>query len=307
AGHAWMLDNGPGWETLYTWCGDGAEMCASDAQAWDAGPGMMGCALDPPGVLDDRPWVAYGHGKLVLVNNGNGVAQVGLYDPATQARAWNMCAGRGWIPGPPAVREADGMFAVPLVASQRLAFLLADTREGPLTVLLGQDPMALRTATVLGTVPTNLACGTNYGFAGFTRQGTLVVAAATDARHIAVAASDDLRTWRVSTFDAGGDVGYLWLSAGPGQGALLSWVTTEDACLAGDFHVAHVDLAAAPRLRDAMVLAADVAGPCGDYSGSALGPDGRAYVAVFSAPHGCLDLPGDAPLTLYVQTGGPTV
>jgi hypothetical protein len=307
--HAWMLDNGVETATLYGWCDDGAELCTTDMAAWDPGMGIYGCGLEQPGFLDDRPWVAYGGDQLVLVNNGNGVAQVGLYDPATGARRWNMCAGTGWIPGPPAVR-ADGVFAVPMVAEDRLAFVLASDHQGPLEVLWGTDPAELTTTVVFPSVPINLGCGTNYGFAGFSAKGTLWVAAATGDKTFAVAASKDgdLARYRAREFDVGGDIAYLWLSASPaGEGALVSWATTTDACLHARFYVAHLALDGVPRLRDVTLLADDVIGACGDYSGNALGPDGRAYVAVFSAAHGCLSTPGERPLTIYVQEGGPRV
>jgi len=326
-GHAWMFENGLGVMPLWGWCDRGATLCSYNPNAW---PGPVDAA-DPtcpqtplaggaaaPASQDDRPWVHYGHGQLLLQNNAALNAQVGLVDVRSGTARWNLCLEQGnqsTVAGPGALRDSDGTLLVPHL----------QPASGGLDVMayVGTDVQALR------RVDTGLhAAGSgnclspaygNLGFAAVTANGTFVVAAGTTQTTIGLAVSDDGVSFRNATFPAGGPIGALWVAASQrGDGALVSWLTeASPSCTAnrdGPFtlHAAHVAWPAGrPMLEDSTDVAV-VAHPCGDLLGSALGPDGRAYLASYDRPK-CGETPdavasiGKSPLTVYVQTAGPRV
>lgn len=323
-GRAWLYDAAwiAGSATLYGWCDDGARLCDLDPLAWDP----LASALDCAPTLPDRPWMAAGAGKLVLVQTGlyeptggvtggstvgpPGPAHIGLYDPDTGAKVWNNCAGFGGQAGPPSIR-ADGTFAVPQV---RGVF------EGDLhlAVMSGTDPRVLADARVMDVHTYWLDCQAFNAFGAFDAAGNYWMLAAVDEDTLGLAVSRDLRTFEVTTLDVGAPLHYLWLSGSKtGAGALLSWGTVEADCLHGSFYAAHGRLAGdAPVIADASTVVRQAGYVCGHYYGNDLGPDGRAHVVVFAEPggNGCAPVPdrpalplSRRPITVYIQEHGPTV
>src|SRR5207244_9867274 len=158
-----------------------------------------------------------------------------------------------------------------------------------------------------------------WGFSAFDREGRLYVTNVKSTDSFAIATHAPGRRLRARTFDAHGPLQYLWISGSQiGPGALVTWAVGH-SCEAGpiggssqlvrsDVYAAHVRIAhGLARLSDESIVAKDLPGLFGDYMGSSLGPDGRAYVAVYSSDRPTVDVPGHEPLFLYAQDGGPTL
>lgn len=334
-GRAWLFDmffpTGP--MPLYGLCDDGERQCTFDPSARDE----VANAAAPCGAgVADRPWIAYAAGKLLLVNNGFGVnehgpvpppnqittamytranAQIALYDPATGQSQWNMCAGRGFIPGVPALRASDGRFAVPQAQAapgvgQRLVLIHGTDVDNPTSTPLFTGPG--------GSLAGCGGGGFNTGWAAYSQTGTLYVAGGAGQRRIAIAASTDDVNFPTTLFDVPAPIKFLWLSGNPrAEGALLS-VGVSPGCGPGtDFYAAHVSLAnGVPLVSNLSLVASGVRDACGDYMGSAVGPDGFAHVVVGSTANALcgpvnaedpLGSTGKMPLTVYIQDGGPVL
>ena len=306
-GRSWMLDNGAGSMSVTGWCNNGTVQCHYNPSVWDqAGAARHRCGLP----VDDRPWLAYGKDKLLLVNNANGEAQIAVYD-ANQALpvgaggpTWNYCAGSGWIPGPPSVR-ADGVYAGPQTQGSGPTYRLSI-----ITGSVDDDPANATTVTATPLENHGLSCGGNFGFSSFDGSGTLWAGAASldtnaQAPSIALASSPDVSTFQTSSFDPGGGVSFMWITGNPnGPGALLMYAV--GSCSSSSFYAAHLSVGAnGPVVSDVSLVAADVPNAIGDYISAGVGPDGRAYLVTYAADDFLLTT-GVRPLTVYVQSGGPT-
>jgi hypothetical protein len=175
--------------------------------------------------------------------------------------------------------------------------------------------------TVRGVFPASLSwlgCQLFNGYSDFSQAGTFYLGAALDPRTLVLAASGDLEHFGVTTIPAGGVIRYMWMSGSPrGEGALFTWAVGEqcdnNTGVPITFYAAHVALVdGRPSLTDVSVVAPDVRYTCGHYHGSAFGPDGRAYLVVYSSPPGpvpgpCYNPSLGLPLKVYVQDGGPQV
>ena len=316
-GRAWQFDNGAGQMPMYSFCGDGGAECGYQPNVYDfAAAASSDCQTGG----DDRPWHAYGNNKVLLVNNGfvgtnsKNVAQVGLFDTTTQTATWNMCAHEGWIPGVPSMRDSDGEEAVPQISGD--VDDNGDFQPKALTLLRGPDPFHLAAEDLWGTKVTDFACSSNFGWASYSNVGNLFAMSATDERSITVGALIDGKHWQRTAVPVHGPIQFLWLSASQSSrdpkhdGALVTWAEPpsgkKDDCGAANFYAAHVVLKGGGlSVKDVSLVAANQDAPCGDYHGSSLGPDGKAYVAIETG--GCLGDPTAKQIAAWIQTGGPTL
>ena len=308
-GRAWLFDNGAANVALTTWCDEGRRECRHDPLAWDRPSALHPCGADRGDDLTvpDRPWIAHGAGKLLLVVSA-AKTQIGLHDPATGVTRFNLCAADGATPGPGALRDADGLFAVPQAATPR----------GPLRVLLGTDVADVRETTVFPALGP-LACeSVNWGVATFSAAGTLYVAAALDEGALGVATSrDGGATFTTTRLPMPPGLTHPWIAGNPrGEGALLTYALASHArCEKGtDFHAAHLRLQPDGTVlrEDDTLVAPDVPRPAGHYVKGDVGPDGRAYLVTFGAGQATpvLVMPhttGERPLRVHVQTDGPVL
>ncbi|MES2154259.1 MAG: hypothetical protein V4510_03910 [bacterium] len=315
-GHAYMADVALHSFPVEGWCDNGATQCYHNPNAYDreaATTQPCGSAAADKVPLNDRPWAAYANGTLLLSNNaGNGAVQVGILQvpPAlpgdVMPAKWNMCAGSGsFLPGIPAMRD-DLQFAVPIM------------NNGQLDVVIGNAHSLMTTSTVTAFEVTDEGAdfggGGNWGFSGYDKEGTLFVAATNNTkdtgRFIVAASTNGGANFTVTTFETTGKIGFLNVDGNMGgPGALVSWIQDGGAAGKADVYAAHlfIDSFGQPIIRDVSVVASKVTAPCGDVMGSGSGPDGRAYVVVFSDAKGCLDTPGSHPLSVYVQGKGGAV
>ena len=342
-GAAWMADIYAAGFSVTGWCGDGAELCYDNRQAYDrikATSEICADGVDPQATtaasLNDRPWAAYhtGVGQLLLVNNpGGGPMQigrmqvpppqpVGSMDPVTGPE-WNLCASPdGWIPGIPAMRH-DGFFAVP---QQR------GSGDGSrMTVTLGNVADIFDVRNVDAFSFTSSAGGTsNGGRTAFDQEGTLFVGAynntAADNKGHRVGqfklavSTDDGNRFVNRTFVTGSPVRSLYLDSNPyGEGALLTWSqygsTGFDGSTAdrSDWYVAHVFVGPSgePELRNVALAVDEGPHSSAHVMGASVGPDGRAYFVQFGAgtpgPIAANDYLLSAPISVVIQESGPTL
>ncbi|MHB8633223.1 MAG: hypothetical protein ACYDBQ_04540 [Thermoplasmatota archaeon] len=303
-GHAWMVDVKLDGYPVTGWCGDGAQECYHNPDAYDrAASASQACSQQS---LNDRPWAAYANGTLLMSNNpGNGEVQIGTLTvpPALPVGAttshWNMCAAQGdFIPGIPALRR-DGRFAVPIFQNAHLAVAsgnIADLTQVKTTTI----------APVKDVAPA-FGGGANFGSSAFDGAGTLWVAAMAntnhDGRFVLGASTNGGATFGNATFVVSRPLGFLNVAANANRtGVLVTWAQENATAGNADFYAArfHVQ-GGVPVQDDVSLVAPGVVKPCGDVMGSTLGPDGRAYVVVFSSPQGCTDQPLSTPLTVWVQ------
>lgn len=296
---AWMVDVNLAALPVTGWCDDGATQCMYNPDAFDRAASAS-CA---PQSVNDRAWVAYANGTLLLVNNPNtGHAQVGVLGPdQVTPGTWNACAAPGGnIAGPPALR-ADGWFVVPQRRASELAAVVGRVDDLP-------GARQVKVAD-LG----NLFAGmdSNAGRAAIDGDGHLFMAVINNSARgggVLVAASrDDAASFSTLRLPTEALVGWMHLDSSPHvRGAFLSW-TQQGAGGTWDFHAGHVRVDdAGVRLDDVSLVVAGVVGPYGDLLGNAVGPDGRGYVAVYTNP-GTLDYPGTNPVRVWIQRAGPTL
>jgi hypothetical protein len=213
------------------------------------------------------------------------------------------------MPGVPAIRDSDGMIAVPQMKR--------DAQQRPwMVVHTGTDVDAMSTTPLLFRIERSWQpCQLFNGYSDFSAAGTHYMFTATGDTTLAVTASIDLANFPTVVFDAGRPIRYMWVEGSKlGEGALLTWAVADDCNVLSPstFYAAHVALIdGAPVVSDVSVVVEGVARTCGHYMGNELGPDGRAYLVVHASPGGCLGpLPEFVPLThepwaIYVQDGGP--
>lgn len=338
-GQAWMADIYAAGFSVSGWCGDGAELCYDNRQAYDR-TATLTAPCDAVVSLNDRPWAAYANGSLLLVNNpGGGPMQIGAmqvpalpvgsFDPVT-GPVWNMCASPGgWIPGIPAMRD-DGFFAVPQLAGGG-----ADQR---LTVTTGHisDIFDVENRDVFH-VSSSYGGTINGGRTAFDAEGTLYVGAYNntdydrgagetvvddvEGRFIVAASTDDGKTYTNMTFRTGSAVRSLYMDSNPyGAGALVTWSQLGEEEGRSDWYVAHLFVGdqGEPVLQNVALAVDEGPHSSAHVMGASIGPDGRAYFVNFQGsgrlttvgPVGVPDAPGyllSTPISVWIQQDGPTL
>lgn len=308
--------------------------------------GDGGCVPLP---AKDRPWGAYENGTLLLVSNPAGnAAQVGVMSvpPATPAALgtavdgieWNLCAGPGGsIPGVPDI-SASGLYAVPQLSGGKLMLVIGHKSD-----VMGSKIVEAFPVDSSGEITSY------YGHAVFDTAGTMFVGISNNTFHSEVRnATDPLgrpTQQTVTVLDDGGmrfatstDGGvtfghrtfvlpgqplrHFYMDANEnGEGALVVWAVDgeRDANGAGsgyDWYVGHLFLGAdgTPVLENIALAIDEGPQPSAHVTGAAVGPDGRAYLAMYRgappAVPGVPISPGQpawTPLSVFIQQDGPTL
>lgn len=312
-GTAWGVDITLLTFPLHGWCGDAAEYCYHNPNAYNRADTT--CS---PASLNDRPWAAHANGTLLMVNNpGGGPVQVaamkvppsepaGLATPLT-GPTWNMCASSGGgIPGIPDIRD-DGFFAVP-------------QRQGDELVIVtgyADDVMTVEEKKVFDNSHASVSAIGQYGQVVFDADGTMYVAAmnnsAEDAGGIALAIStDDGDTFTVHRYTFDQPVTSIYIDGNKwGSGAIINWGLNDGD--RDDWYLGHLLMAddGTPVIREASLAVDDGPVASRHVQGAAMGPDGRAYM-VMSEVSGNDDTQstlqtGTTPLSVVVQNAGPAV
>lgn len=294
-----------------------------------------------PRPAKDRPWGAYENGTLLLVSNPAGDrAQVGVMSvPVARPLGagavpdgiqWNLCAGPGGsIPGVPDIR-ADGFFGVPQLSG------------GSLMIVVGNKADVMGTSIVEAFPVDSLGEITSYyGHVAFDTPGTMFVGITNNTWHVEqvngtnplgqptvqnVNVADDGRMLFAVSLDNGATfvnrtytmpgqpMRHFYMDANEdGPGAFVVWAVdgetknANNSTIAWDWYVGHLQLGAdgAPELSGVFLAINEGPQPSAHVTGAAVGPDGRAYLAMYGggAPLGGATLP----LSVYVQTSGPTL
>ncbi|MEK6976011.1 MAG: hypothetical protein AABY18_06685 [Candidatus Thermoplasmatota archaeon] len=284
----------------------------------------------------DRPWGAYANGTLLLVSNpAGGPAQVGVMTapPATPVALgtvvndiqWNLCAGPGGsIPGVPDIRH-DGFFGVPQLSGGSLMIVVGNRDDIAATNIVEAFPV-----DSLGEITSY------YGHVAFDTPGTMFVGITNNTWHVEqvngtdflgrptvsnvnvaddgqllfAVSLDDGSTFVNRTYTVPGKpVRHFYMDANEqGAGALVVWAidgSTKNAnnnTAAWDWYVGHlqVDATGAPELTGVYLAINEGPQPSAHVTGAAVGPDGRAYLAMYE---------GDktTPLSVFIQRSGPTL
>lgn len=326
---------------LVGWCANGAEVCHYNQNAYLSQSSVLGAAECQALPITDRPWLAYNAGKLLLVNNpGGGPLQVGAMDvppllPVAYTGTawgieWNLCGSDGgFIPGIPDMRP-DHVFAVPQLQDW------GGCGESHYDVMTGNanDVSAVTQRTWFRNSHAPPAESDSsesqvghYGQTVFDASGALYLAAMNNTSvscddgervaapgegriHLALS-TDDGATFTETTFRFGAPVSSFYMDGNRrGAGALLNWGVIDGAHT--DWYVGHVMPNPDGTLRLENVMLAVDNGPEASrhVQGAALGPDGRAYLALSmnsQNPGGATSEPGDTPLRVAVQLDGPTL
>jgi hypothetical protein len=319
SGRAWLFDSGSAVAPLYGFCGFGASQC-------DYVPTMNDKPCGP-NLTTDRTWIAYGAGKLLLVAN-NGYfrpldapsLELAVYDPDGDPLAtnvdWTTCnVGVSGVTGHPAV-ASNGDFVIPKGNLRDLWVIEGNVNRG-----VAVDQLSIHKVDGISSTWQFTRCatdrsGVNYGAAAFDARGARYLEYWTSVTEFTLAGGAAGAPLETRTFDAHGKITQLWLTGSQrGDGALVTWAV-ERGCTDDPRggKLGHSDLVAAhlrlvdgvPTLVDETKIAEDVPGLVGDYMGSWLGPDGNAYFPIYSTDQRT-PLPGTEPLSVFVQTGGPTL
>ena len=281
---------------------------------------------------------------LLVSNPASGPAQVGILDvppmlpvgvgATVGGASWNLCAGPGTtpascnIPGIPDIR-ADGTFAVPQRCEGSMWLVVGNKAD--LGAVSHVELFEHGTAGEITSV---------YGIAGFDATGDLFFGITNNTYHReTVNATDPLGrpTTRTVTVPDNGTLRFAVSQDGGatfvdrsftftgsplrhfymdpndfGTGALAVWAVegeSEDAdgnAEAWDWYVGHVQVGAdgAPELTGVHLVINEGPMPSAHVTGAAVGPDGRAYIAMYSSR---AILAGSTPLSVYVQQDGPTL
>ena len=327
---------------LVGWCQNGAEACYYNQNARVSQADAVGLVTCQALPTTDRPWLAYNDGKLLLVNNpGGGPLQVGSMDvppllpiaytgTAWQVE-WNLCGSSGgFIPGIPDMRP-DHFFAVP----QWQDYGVGCGQESHYDVITGNanDMAALTQKTVFAnshvapaeddSTPSNIGL---YGQVVFDSAGALYVGAMNNtaredgstcvtvagvgAIHFALS-TDDAASFKETTFRFDAPVSSFYMDGNRhGLGFLLNWGLIDGSNT--DWYVGHVlpNPDGTLRLENVMLAVNDGPEASRHVQGAAMGPDGRAYLALSmnsQNPGGATSSPGDTPLRVAVQQSGPTM
>jgi hypothetical protein len=281
-------------------------------------------------------------GGALVSANGQIPLQVGSMDVPPLApvaytglawgASWNLCASSGgFIPGIPDMRE-DHFFAVP----QWIDFFAECGEESHYDVITGSadDMFALTQTTVFQNSngaaaeadggPSNIG---QYGQAVFDADGALYVGAMNNtpvenedgdcvaapgqgAIHLGFS-REDAASFVETTLRFARPVSSFYMDGNRrGEGTLLSWGEIDGDHT--DWFVGHVfaNEDGTLRLENVMLAVDDGPEASRHVQGAALGPDGRAYLALSENsqnPDGAKASPGDTPLRVAVQQGGPTM
>lgn len=261
----------------------------------------------------DRPWTAYNNGTLLLTSNpAGGANQIGVvsvpfaaptpwsYGTVIDGIDWNVCAGPGGsIPGVPDI-NSQGLFAAPQKSGGQLFLTLGhasnvmDVRNVPLF-----DPASGGEIT------------SHYGHATFDADDRLFVGISTngapDANGTRAGAMtfsvslDDGESFKTLRFETGsGALRHFYMDANRfGPGALVVWAVDGDSGY--DWYMGHLQAnkTGAPYLENVFMVIDEGIAPSAHVTGAAVGPDGRAYTAMYSR--------GTTVLSVYVQRDGPTL
>ncbi len=341
-GTSWGMDCCvSGHAPLVGWCENGAEVCYYNQNAYASEASAVGAAGCQAFPTTDRPWLAYANGKLLLVNNpGGGPLQVGSMDvpPATPVAytgtawgiEWNLCGSAdGYIPGIPDMRD-DHFFAVP----QLQAYGTCEDSHYDVMTGDANDMTAITATTVFknshappaeaDSTPSQVGM---YGQTVFDADGALYLGAMNNTSlscaegdrepapddgglHFAVS-TDDGATYTETMFRFDQPVSSFYMDGNRyGPGVLVNWGLIDGDRT--DWFVAHVFANDDGTLRlENMMLAVDDGPEASRHvQGAALGPDGRAYLALSensSNPGGSTVAVGDTPMQMVVQIDGPTM
>lgn len=294
-----------------------------------AADGSNNCVPVP---AKDRPWSAYNNGTLLLTSNpAGGPNQIGVVDvpfatptpwsmgTTLDGIEWNLCAGPGGsIPGVPDI-SSDGLFAAPQKSS------------GSLWLTLGHksDVMDVRNVELFPSASGG-EITSHYGHAAFDAKDTLFVGITRNTepdengtrggRMTFAVSTDDGDSFQVEDFDTGpGPLRHFYMDPNDfGPGALVVWAkdgeTTrlnddgEEVVAAWDWYMGHlfVNETGAPVLTNAFLVIDEGLRPSAHVTGAAVGPDGRAYTAMYTTRSGTPAAP-TTPMSVYIQTSGPTM
>lgn len=293
-----------------------------------------------PAPVKDRPWGAYANGTLLMVSNpAGGPAQIGVLDvpPALPVSigatvggaSWNLCAGPGGsIPGIPDIR-ADGRFAAPQRSGGKLVLVVGD-KDG----LDAVEQVPLFDHTTAGEITSV------YGIAAFDTAGDLFVGITNNTSHREARNGTDPLGRPTQTMVTVPDDGQLRFAlsrdggatfterayAMPGQpirhfymdpndfgpGALVVWAVdgekdAQNVTVGWDWYTGHLQVGAdgMPELATVHLAVDEGPRPSAHVTGAAVGPDGRSYLAMYDSSRALLS--GGTPLSVYVQTAGPTL
>lgn len=332
-GQAWGVDITLATFPVNGWCGDGAEHCYHNPDAYDEARAQTARAdavsgqdsSCSPANLNDRPWAAYANGTLLMVNNpGGGPVQVGAMQvpPDTyvetwnpvQGPTWNLCAGEGGggIPGIPGMRE-DLFFAVPQTQDDQVVVVTGDA----------QDVMEVEQRPVFDNTNVAVSAIGEYGQAVFDQEGKLFVAAMNNSAgepgkgaggiHLAIS-TDDAQTFDEATIRFDRPVSSLYIDGNDhGPGAIINWGLVAEAGGPTDWYIGHLRMAAdgTPVIENATLAVEDGPPASRHIQGAAVGPDGTGYM-VMSDVEGNDDVEmaqnaGTTPMTVVVQQDGPTL
>ncbi|HJQ93066.1 MAG TPA: hypothetical protein VJ874_02140 [Candidatus Thermoplasmatota archaeon] len=329
------------------WSGNGAELAYHNPNAYDeAQVAVQTSESCAPAPAKDRPWGAYANGTLLMVSNpASGPAQVGTLTvpPALPlgigatvgGGSWNLCAGPGdlpascRIPGIPDLRD-DGRFAVPqLCGTTPVDFVGAEFPETYVLYLVIGDAEDVMSSQVVEVFEHTTAgeITSVYGVAAFDRDGTLFVGISNNTgeededdrmgqlRFAASADAGETFTNRTFTTGLGKPVVHFYMDANDfGPGALAVWAVQGDSDSTYDWYVAHVQLGAdgAPVLENVALAIDEGLQPSAHVTGAAVGPDGRAYIAMYRPGSGAVPVPlspnmPNTPLSVFIQQDGPTL
>ncbi|MHB1260253.1 MAG: hypothetical protein ACYC2H_00915 [Thermoplasmatota archaeon] len=329
------------------WSDNGGQLAYHNPNAYDeAQVPQQASESCQPGPAKDRPWGAYANGTLLMVNNpASGPAQVGTLTvpPALPlgigatvgGASWNLCAGPGdapascRIPGIPDLRP-DGRFAVPQLCGTTPTDLVNGDfpEEFTLHLVIGNAEDVMSTQLVEVFEHTTVGEITSvYGIAAFDAEGTLFVGISnntseddaddrTGQLHFAASTNaGETFTNRTFTTGVGKPVVHFYMDPNDyGAGALVVWAVQGDSDTTYDWFVGHVFLDAdgTPVLQDVSLAIDEGLQPSAHVTGAAVGPDGRAYIAMYRPGSGALPVPlspnsPNTPLSVFIQQDGPTL
>ncbi len=262
--------------------------------------------------VKDRPWTAYNNGTLLVTSNPAGAQnQIGVvdvpfaspspysYGTVIDGIEWNLCAGPGGsIPGVPDI-NSQGMFAAPQKSGGSLV----------LTIGHKSDVMDVRNVPLFSS-QSGGEITSHYGHAAFDKHDTLFVGISTNlnqgedskGRMTFAVSTDDGETFQTETFETGDKVlRHFYMDPNRfGPGALVVWAVNNETS-GFDWYMGHLyaNETGAPYFGHvSMVIAAGPA-PSAHVTGAALGPDGRAYTAMY--------IRSQARLSVFIQDGGPVM